>query len=473
MPPVDNTLYKQSLSFGLLHASLQATYGHACCPAHLSSGGDRLRKLISRARKAFDKAASHLHSTRQFAYEDKPVQELHQAINASLQDALSGSILHQVPDVLRQKLQTDVFVFSGMKTYAELKEASQLLTTPQGQPKPFSQFAEDIKKLNKTYNEDYLRTEHQFAMGSAQMAAQWAEVNPKNDLQYRTAQDSKVRSDHAAMHGITLPATDAFWDSYYPPNGWNCRCLAVEVLPGQYARSISDEAIAQGDAATTQPDKNGRNMAAMFRFNPGKQGVVFPPSHPYYAQHCGKHLHLRGSANSIRITLNNEKDKCQWQQKTKDSTLVSQKIKEYGNGGSINQSILVNQLAKDYKNVYQCCDHFAKNGQQTEILPKVHKDDPAYQNFFGDLMGTKYEGKCPDFRVNGKYYELEGFTTNNLDKAVNNMLKRGLKQASRIVIEDVGLSITNIKRTIFYRKKGGITIDEVWIFKNGVLQKVD
>ena len=41
-------------------------------------------------------------------------------------------------------------------------------------------------------------------------------------------------------------------------------------------------AIQQGREATYQAGKNGVNRAEMFRFNPGKQQVVFPKHHPYY-----------------------------------------------------------------------------------------------------------------------------------------------------------------------------------------------
>lgn len=101
------------------------------------------------------------------------------------------------------------------------------------------------------------------------------------NLQYRTAKDDHVRQSHHALDETTLPLDDPFWDSYLPPNGWRCRCNTVEVRKGKYAESDSATAQAAGATATTQLDKNGKNKLAIFRFNPGKEKVLFPPAHPY------------------------------------------------------------------------------------------------------------------------------------------------------------------------------------------------
>jgi hypothetical protein len=117
------------------------------------------------------------------------------------------------------------------------------------------------------------------------MAAKWNDLEKDGDrynLQYRTAGDSKVRDAHARLRGTTLPAKDPFWDSYYPPNGWRCRCTAVQVMKEKYPVDNSTEAIKKADAATIELDSKGRDRNAMFRFNPGKQQVIFPPDHPYY-----------------------------------------------------------------------------------------------------------------------------------------------------------------------------------------------
>ena len=237
---------------------------------------------MNKAKTAFNAAAKHLHEKKSFAYADKPVKQLHKALNDVLSEAVNEGITHEVPNELINYLKKDVFIFSGMKTYAELKEASQLLLTADGKPKPWQQFSADVLKINETYNENYLQAEYQFATGSAQMAANWAEIDQGNDLQYRTAGDDRVRPDHAALANITLPAKDKFWDKYYPPNGWNCRCLAVEVLPGKYERADSEDAMKRGDVATTKIGKDGKNRDEIFRFNPGKQQRIFPPKHPYY-----------------------------------------------------------------------------------------------------------------------------------------------------------------------------------------------
>lgn len=158
------------------------------------------------------------------------------------------------------------------------------LRDDKGRVKGYDAFAHDVRKIHDTYNGAYLRAEYDFAVTSSQMAAKWRDVEAgkgRYDLQYRTAGDGRVREEHAAMHGITLPADDPFWDKYYPPNGWRCRCTAVEVNKGKYPVSDSEEARRTGDKATTKLDRFGNNKAGIFRFNPGKEGKVFPPKHPY------------------------------------------------------------------------------------------------------------------------------------------------------------------------------------------------
>ena len=190
-----------------------------------------------------------------------------------------------IPEAIAQKLKEDIFVFSGFKTYQGLREASRLLRDEDGTVKPFNRFYNDITAIKEDYNRHWLKAEYLFAQASSEMAAKWKDFEADGDrynLQYRTAHDSKVRPEHAVLHNVTLPASDPFWEEFFPPNGWRCRCTVVQVRKGKYPESDSVTAIQQGREATYQAGKNGVNRAEMFRFNPGKQQVVFPKHHPYY-----------------------------------------------------------------------------------------------------------------------------------------------------------------------------------------------
>lgn len=368
-----------------------------------------------------------------------------------------------------QKLEQDVFLFSGMKTYTQLKEASLLLRNTDGKIKSEAKFITDVKKIDANYNENYLRAERQYAIAASQSAAQYHEYMKdadRYDLQIRTAADDKVRASHAALHNVTKPADDPYWNNVWTPFDWGCRCRIIQVLKGKYTVTDSD----------TANDAFKKAVPPLFRFNPGRQQIIFPEKHPYYPHHCnGEKLNLTGLIGYAQWLLDAEGERCKAMNVVKrmrdiETTTV---VKQYKNGGKILKPALVDTKASDYSDVVKCCDHFAKNGKTVTILPQAHRKSQDYEKYFQELIGTKYEGKCPDFKIGSKYYELEGFSTGNSDKALSNMLKRGLKQASRIIIEDSGMDFRSIRKTVFYRKKGGVVIDEVWIKrKDGSLVQV-
>ena len=182
-----------------------------------------------------------------------------------------------------RRLKESNYVFSGYKTFHELNEAFPSLLDADGNRKPFERFLNDVQTVNRNYNRWYLRAEYNFAMASASMAARWKGFEKDGDrylLQYRTVGDKRVRPMHRLMNGITLPASSRFWDWYFPPNGWNCRCTVVQVRRGKYPESDEREAMNLGSQATA-----GKHQE-MMRFNPGKRMACFPAYNPYTISRC-------------------------------------------------------------------------------------------------------------------------------------------------------------------------------------------
>ena len=186
-------------------------------------------------------------------------------------------------DTMRRRLTRSNYIFSGIKTFHELNEAFPSLLDENGERKPFERFLNDVQKIDSTYNENYLRSEYNFVQASAEMASKWEafmEDGDRYNLQYRTQHDSKVRPEHAELHGVTLPPSDSFWEEYYPPNGWNCRCTVVPVRKSKYPTTPHDKAVALGEAALQ------RDTKGMFRFNPGIEQKTVPDYNPYTIKRC-------------------------------------------------------------------------------------------------------------------------------------------------------------------------------------------
>ncbi len=238
--------------------------------------------------EAFSSAMEWLHGNRLFSgamLTEEPVRSLIDATSRYLYKGIDRGLEQSTPsELMVSKLKESAMVFSGFKTLHEMNEAAALLLDEKGYIKPFERFSKDVQTINDKYNKSYLRTEYEFAVSSSQMAAKWEEQQDDGGgrylLQYRTMGDDKVRADHVKLDGVTLAPADPFWEEYYPPNGWGCRCTVVKVRAAKYPATDSEEAMTAGAEAT-----KGK-YSDMFRFNPGKQKTVFPAHNSYTISSC-------------------------------------------------------------------------------------------------------------------------------------------------------------------------------------------
>lgn len=286
-----------------------------------------------------------------------------------------------VPEPMAQKLKNDAFIFSGLKTHAQLLEASTLLMDKEGKVRSFEQFA----------------------ISSSQSAANWAKINPEEryNLQYRTANDDRVRDNHRTLQDTTLPPDDPFWMLYYPPNGWRCRCTVVEVLKSKYEVSDPQKALEQGEKATTQIGANGKNKLEIFRFNPGAEQKLFPPKHPYNK--------VKG-AEDIKKEL--EKDTSQY-----DNDLFKsfrQDAKEYAQSETHQKALQINNKIRPAETF--CVDkytgdffvdinYYLRNGGEPkeEFFEKYRKVMNSALDKLESYKGTVYRGSDLSLEVINKY----------------------------------------------------------------------
>ena len=217
-------------------------------------------------------------------------------------------------DTMRQALQRSDYIFSGIKTFHELNEAFPSLVDANGERKPFEKFLNDVRKIDETYNKNYLHAEYNFCQQSANMAAKWDQFQQDYDeygdrylLQYRTAGDSHVRPAHAALDDITLSVSHPFWQQYFPPNGWNCRCTVEQVRAAKYPATPDSEVqhlVEQNDS------QNPRE--AFFRFNPGVERKSFPDYNPYTIRRCRDCDIAKGKINLAFLPSNMLCDGCRF-----------------------------------------------------------------------------------------------------------------------------------------------------------------
>ena len=110
----------------------------------------------------------------------------------------------------------------------------------------------------------------------------------------------------------------------------------------------------------------------------------------------------------------------------------------------------------DYKDLKSISRYFASKGDNVKITTDIHFKDIKYKEVFGGLIGTKYERKCPDLIINGKYYEYESFTPPISKRNFSNMFTRGLSQSNNLIIDNNKSMVDRIiKKAIFNRIRLG------------------
>jgi len=167
-----------------------------------------------------------------------------------------------------RKVKSNVYRFAAAKTYSENVAMTNALLDKEGKLRSWEDFKKEVLQINETFNRNYLQAEFQTARRSGQAIRQWEDFKATADLfpnlEYRTVGDKRVRDDHADLDGTIKPLNDPFWDTWYPPNAFRCRCGVRQ----------TDKAVT-GGTIRTEPDKG-------FKQHVGKSLEIYSDDHPVF-----------------------------------------------------------------------------------------------------------------------------------------------------------------------------------------------
>ena len=115
-----------------------------------------------------------------------------------------------------------------------------------------------------------------YSVGRYEQMKETADARPY--WMYMAVGDDRTRPEHMAHHRKVYPFDHDFWDTWYPPNGFNCRCTVINLSQRQVdARGITVETQDPTNTLIEPIDANGKTMPARqlipdkgFAYNPGK-----------------------------------------------------------------------------------------------------------------------------------------------------------------------------------------------------------
>lgn len=321
-------------------------------------------------------------------------------------------------------LENSVYSFSAAKNYQELKILTDLITDSSGAIRPFSEFRAEAEKVFKNFNEDWLSTEYGTAINGAMQASRWADYTKNKKampyLRYVTAGDSRVRDSHRSLDGVVKRIDDSFWNSYYPPNGYNCRCTTTQT--GQSKETP--------EGNITYPSVN-----PMFKVNLAKQGLIFPKDHPYYngvpKEILRKALAYLPPENTYR-TVN------------------------LGDGVTVQEHAMLKYENKEtiIKN-RQIASILKSNGfNDIKLTPQIHQNDKEGRiAYYGKDFASKNLTQCPDAWIDSELAEFKTASTRNMSRRVY----EASKKANICVLQPMGKYTDNqIERFV----KGQFGLDD-------------
>jgi SPP1 gp7 family putative phage head morphogenesis protein len=417
---------------------VNSLYNHSCGhdhgPVSAYESSINMEVLMERALKRWhtNKAAK---LDRDLVYAN--ARELLKGIKEGFKDPSKmkyGSAEHR----LLLNLRHNVHVTAAFKNYQNTLEVSRELFDEEGNIRSRSRFIKAARPVVETFNKNYLTAEYDTAVGTARMASKWAGFQDKGGkLTYKTIGDGRVRQEHAALEGVTLPVNDPFWQVYYPPNGWKCRC---------YVRWAPD------DTPNKEPVERPE-LKESFKNNAGITGKVFTEDHPYFqinpedAREAGKLWNINMPVSPDEFAQN----VLQYNELIADVNNFNLEFIDNLSGGFVFKH--KQAVKREISELLPVSKRMASESYGVVIRP------------VDNTPGTKN----PDLLLGAKHCEVK----NNYEGTFNSIdrqLREAKKQAGSVVLNMAGsINLKDLESVIYYRINRSPGIEEVFVLLNNKL----
>lgn len=369
-------------------------------------------------------------------------------------------------DTMIHALRHSAEVFAAFKVHRAQNDMAARLLDSNGVLKPFEQWANEVMPIASHQCGPWLETEYNTAVLRARQAANWQQFQKEKDilpnLRWVPSTSPNPGADHRTFWNTVLPVDHPFWDRHRPGDRWNCKC----------------DLTSTDEPATEVPDEEGNSKDRPQRGledNPGKTQAVFSDTHPYFPKDC-RHCDFYKPTAKARIThlfMAKAKDCFNCPYINGCIERIAQNgfklEKSFKNGGKLYVHPDVDMDKSDYKAMKKICTEFAKAGHEVKMTPRRHYRDKEYNEIYAALIGTPYYRKCPDFKVDDKFYEYEGFVKPWKRRKIKNMLSHGMEQSPYVIIDNTkGCSDRIIRATILNKlKNNNRLLKEVYLYEKG------
>lgn len=185
---------------------------------------------------------------------------------------------------LSDQARQRAFAVSGLARRDQVELVHAALSEALEQGLPLAAFKKQIAPLleqkgwtgQKAWRvENIYRTNMQTAYQAGRYAQLQATVRSRPFWRYVAVKDSRTRPAHLALHGKVFPHDHEFWRTWYPPNGFMCRCTVQSLSQRQVdAKGLEVETSLPRLAEPLDPVSGRRLPANPIAPDPGWAGNV-------------------------------------------------------------------------------------------------------------------------------------------------------------------------------------------------------